>query len=154
MINPVTIQLNTYEVIINLIELFFPYLNLVLQATFSKADVELGTAHPLLVIVKNRFFPRTDGPRDGGTRVLIEPSSRSLKRRREKVTLISSERYEIVIFNPILRGGGHICPPYHISAIFSGRTYPRRLQVYCKFKFCNYRPYKIGPGSKKFTYGA
>ena len=100
MINPVTIQLNTYEVIINLIELFFPYLNLVLQATFSKADVELGTDHPLLVIVKNRFFPRTDGPRDGGTRVLIEPSSRSLKRRRDKVTLISSERYDIVIFNP------------------------------------------------------
>ena len=56
--------------------------------------------------------------------------------------------------NPILRRGGHICPPYHISAIFSGRTYPRRLQVYCKFKFCNYRPYEIGPGSKKFTYGA
>ena len=51
-------------------------------------------------------------------------------------------------------GGGHICPPYHISAIFSGRTYPRRLQLYSKFKFCNYRTPKFGFGSKKFSYGA
>ena len=51
-------------------------------------------------------------------------------------------------------GGGHICPPYHISAIFSGRTYPRRLQLYSKFKFCNYQTHKFGPGSKKFSYGA
>ena len=56
--------------------------------------------------------------------------------------------------NPIPRGGGHICPPYHISAIFSGRTYPRRLQLYSKFKFCNYRAPEIGFGSKKFSYGA
>ena len=58
-------------------------------------------------------------------------------------------------FNPIPHGGGgHICPPYHISAIFSGRTYPRRLQLYSKFKFCNYRAPEIGFGSKKFSYGA
>ena len=50
LINPVTIQLNTYEVIINLIELFFPDPNLVLQATFSKAGAELGTAQPQLVL--------------------------------------------------------------------------------------------------------
>ena len=68
--------------------------------------------------------------------------------------------YLLVIFwvlyiNPIpRRGGGAYMPPYHISAIFSGRTYPRRLQLYSKFKFCNYRTHKIGPGSKKFSYGA
>ena len=49
MINPATIQLNTYEVIINLIELFFSDLNLVFQTTFSKAGAELGTAQPQLV---------------------------------------------------------------------------------------------------------
>ena len=47
-------------------------------------------------------------------------------------------------------GEGAYMTPYHISAIFSGRTYPRRLQVYSKFKFCDYRTHKIGPGSKKF----
>ena len=47
--------------------------------------------------------------------------------------------------NPILRGGGGIyAPPYHISAIFYGRTYPMMLQVYSKFKFCNCRMPKIG----------
>ena len=46
--NPATIQLNTYEVIINLIELYIPHLNLLLQATFSKAGAELGTAQPQL----------------------------------------------------------------------------------------------------------
>ena len=62
---------------------------------------------------------------------------------------------KLLSFNPILRrGGGHICPPYHISAFFSGRTYPRRLQVYSKFKFCNYQTHKMGPGSKNFSYGA
>ena len=45
-------------------------------------------------------------------------------------------------------------PPYHISAIFSGHTYPRRLQLYSKFNFCNCRTYKIGPVSKKFSYAA
>ena len=49
MINPATIQLKSYEVIINLTEIFFPHLNLVLQATFSKAGAELGTAQPQLV---------------------------------------------------------------------------------------------------------
>ena len=52
--------------------------------------------------------------------------------------------------NPILRGGGHICPPYHISAIFSGRTHPRRLQVNSNFKFFNYGTHEIGPRSKSF----
>ena len=46
---------------------------------------------------------------------------------------------------------GAYMPPYHISAIFSGRTYPRRLQVYSKFKFCNYRTHKIGLGVKKIS---
>ena len=54
--------------------------------------------------------------------------------------------------NPIPRGEGHICPPYHISAIFSGSTYPRRLQLYSKFKFCNYLTPKIGLVSEKFSY--
>jgi len=49
LINPASIQLNTYEMIIHLIELFFPDLNLVLQVTFSKAGAELGTAQPQLV---------------------------------------------------------------------------------------------------------
>ena len=44
-------------------------------------------------------------------------------------------------------------PPYHILLIFSGRIYPRRLQVYSNFKFCNCRTYKIGPRSKNFSYG-
>ena len=44
-------------------------------------------------------------------------------------------------------------PPYHISTIFSGHTFPRRLQVYSKFKFCNNRTPKFGFGSKKFSYG-
>ena len=48
-------------------------------------------------------------------------------------------------------GGGHICPSYHIAAIFSRRTYRRRLQVYSKFKFCNCRTYEFGPGSKIFS---
>ena len=34
---------------INLTEIFVPHLNLVLQATFSKAGAELGTAQPQLV---------------------------------------------------------------------------------------------------------
>ena len=49
-------------------------------------------------------------------------------------------------------GEGHICPSNHISAIFSGRTYPRRLQLYSKFKFCNCRTREIGFVSKKFSY--
>ena len=49
MINPATIQLKSYEVIINLTEIFFPHLNLALRATFSKAGAELGTAQPQLV---------------------------------------------------------------------------------------------------------
>ena len=54
--------------------------------------------------------------------------------------------------NPVSRGEGQICPPYHISAIFSGSTYPRRLQLYSKFKFCNYLTPKIGLVSEKFSY--
>ena len=38
------------------------------------------------------------------------------------------------------------------TAIFSRRTYPRRLQVYSKFKFCNYGTQKIGFGSNRFSY--
>ena len=45
-------------------------------------------------------------------------------------------------------------PTKHISAIFFGRTYPRRLRLDSKFKFCNCRTCEIGPGSKKFPYGA
>ena len=47
--------------------------------------------------------------------------------------------------------GGDICPPYHISAIFSGSTYPRRLQLYSKFKFCNYLTPKIGLVPEKLS---
>ena len=43
--------------------------------------------------------------------------------------------------------------PYHISAICSRSTYPRRLQLYSKFKFCNYLTPKIGLVSEKFSYG-
>ena len=46
-------------------------------------------------------------------------------------------------------GGGYM-PPYHILAIFSGSTYPRRPQLYSKFRFCNCRTPEIGFGSKKF----
>ena len=67
---------------------------------------------------------------------------------------ISSSQTMLTIKLTLFPVGGHICPPYHILAIFSGSTYPRRLQVYSKFKFCNCRTYKIGPGSKKFSYGA
>ena len=62
------------------------------------------------------------------------------------------ESRQITPINPIPRGEGHICPPYHISAIFSGSTYPRRLQLYSKFKFCNYLTPKIGLVSEKFSY--
>ena len=55
--------------------------------------------------------------------------------------------------NPIPRGEGHICPPYHISTIFSGYTYRRRLQLYSKFKFCNYLTPKIGLVSEKVFFG-
>ena len=57
-------------------------------------------------------------------------------------------------FNPIPRWGGLYAPPYHISAFFSGSIYPRRLQLYFKFKFCNYVTPEIGFGSKKFSYSA
>ena len=60
----------------------------------------------------------------------------------------------LCLLNPIPRGGGAYMPPYHISAIFSVRTYPRRLQLYSKFKFCNYRTREIGFGSKKISYVA
>ena len=43
--------------------------------------------------------------------------------------------------------------PYHISAICSRSTYPRRLQLYSKFKFFNYLTPKIGLVSEKFSYG-
>ena len=65
---------------------------------------------------------------------------------------VNNKSMILSMFNPILRGGGIYA--HHISAMVSGRTYPRRLQVYSKFKFCNYRTHKIGPGSKKFSYGA
>ena len=51
-------------------------------------------------------------------------------------------------------GGGIYAPPTTFWQFSPGRTYPRRLQVYSKFKFCNCRTYKIGPGSKKISYGA
>ena len=49
-IKPGTVLLNIYEVMNILNELFVPDLNPVLQATFSKAGAELGTAQPQLVL--------------------------------------------------------------------------------------------------------
>ena len=43
-------------------------------------------------------------------------------------------------------------PPYHISAIFSKSTNPKKLQLYSKFKFCNYLAAKIGLVSEQFFY--
>ena len=42
---------------------------------------------------------------------------------------------------------------YNISPIFSESTYPRRLWLYSKFKFCNYVTLKIGLLSENFSYG-
>ena len=72
----------------------------------------------------------------------------------KRIILVVGKSYGEV--NPIPRGGrgGHICPPYQVSAFFSRRTYPRSLQLYSKFKFCNCRAPQIGFGSKKFFYGA
>ena len=57
------------------------------------------------------------------------------------------------LFQPYSTWGGAYMSPYHISAIFSGSTYPRRLQLCSKFKFCNYLAHKIGLVSEKFSYG-
>ena len=54
----------------------------------------------------------------------------------------------------LFRAGGIHAPHTTYRQFFSRRTYPRRLQVYSKFKFCNYRTLKIGPGSKWFSYAA
>ena len=70
---------------------------------------------------------------------------------------IRAQSYELTqtcnLTLPHARKGAYM-PPYHISAIFSAHTYPRRLQLNSKFKFCKYRAPEIGSGSNKFSYGA
>ena len=51
-------------------------------------------------------------------------------------------------------GRGIYAPPTTFRQFSPGRTYPRRLQLYSKFKFFKYRAPEIGFGSKKNSYDA
>ena len=66
-----------------------------------------------------------------------------------KIVIVCLNHF-IKMLTLLMQGG--IYAPYYISAIFSRTTYPRRLQLYSKFKFCNCLIPKLGLVSKIFSY--
>ena len=55
---------------------------------------------------------------------------------------------ELTLFHA---GGGIYAPPTTFRQFSPRRTYPRRLQVYSKFKFCNFQTFETGFRSKNFS---